>query len=164
MRYSDSKKEIMEALKQDRKDLQTRLKTHPAEKDAITTKINAINAVIRSGNINLKYPIYSTVCCPTWTKAHKMGTGSEGDASLLWDIKQGTTIGHDLPNVLYCPWCGAPREGDRLSYIDEIERERNTLIQRLKSSLQRIHELECENDDLDDRFDQIYTIINRDRE
>ena len=52
-------------------------------------------------------------CCAPWAKAHEDGTDNEGWSALVYYDKEderSAWVGHDLPRVKQCPWCGAQKD------------------------------------------------------
>jgi hypothetical protein len=50
-------------------------------------------------------------CCKTWADAHESGTDNEFYGSLIHDSEDGSShMGGDLPDIKYCPWCGAMKD------------------------------------------------------
>jgi hypothetical protein len=54
-------------------------------------------------------------CCEAWTKAQTPGTDHEMYGSVLHAPDDGTEpqIGIGLPEVLFCPWCGASKTKEK---------------------------------------------------
>lgn len=51
-------------------------------------------------------------CCETWAKAHTEGTDGEAWMPLVrYSVSSDITphIGCDLPDIAFCPWCGAAK-------------------------------------------------------
>lgn len=47
-------------------------------------------------------------CCDDWRNAHQSGSDNEAYGALVYtDLGGNITIGHSLPPVRFCPWCGA---------------------------------------------------------
>ena len=49
-------------------------------------------------------------CCETWRLAHQNGTDNEGYEALVFYDDGQAKIGDRLPNVAFCPWCGAAKQ------------------------------------------------------
>lgn len=47
------------------------------------------------------------VCCEPWRTAQLDGTDSEAYGRLLSNYGGEWHMGSDLPEVRFCPWCGA---------------------------------------------------------
>lgn len=47
-------------------------------------------------------------CCKSFGDAQESGTDNEGYGALIFVEKDYVSIGCNLPNINYCPYCGKP--------------------------------------------------------
>ena len=55
-------------------------------------------------------------CCDSWKKAINEGTDTDGYGPLIQDHRRmygifyGPSIGMNLPDIQFCPWCGDKKQ------------------------------------------------------